>query len=81
MSPSRAPREITAMQHDFKGKLVTVSYDDEVCVHAAQCVGSLRAVFDPDRTPWVDPDGASIEAIRRAVDACPSGALEVRADA
>lgn len=69
------------MQHDFKGKLVTVTYDDEVCQHAAVCVRRLPTVFDPDRTPWVDPDGASVEAIRQAVDACPSGALGMRADA
>lgn len=69
------------MQFDFKGKLVTITYDDEVCTHAARCVRSLPTVFDPDRTPWVDPDGASVEAIRKAVDVCPSGALGVRTDA
>jgi uncharacterized Fe-S cluster protein YjdI len=56
---------------------LTITYDTEVCIHSANCVGSLPSVFDADRTPWIDPDGDSIEKITAAVQSCPSGALSV----
>jgi uncharacterized Fe-S cluster protein YjdI len=46
-------------------------------------VKSLPAVFNVDATPWVNANGASVEAIKKTVSACPSGALsyeEIRRD-
>jgi uncharacterized Fe-S cluster protein YjdI len=54
---------------------ITVTYDPEVCTHAGRCVKGLPAVFDAKRTPWVDIDGASAEAIEAQVAKCPSRAL------
>lgn len=68
------------MQHEFRGTDLTITYDDEVCTHAAECVRGLPNVFDPEQSPWVNPDGAPVDAIRESVSACPSGALGVRAD-
>jgi uncharacterized Fe-S cluster protein YjdI len=65
------------MQHQFQGKSLTITYDDEVCIHAANCVRSLPTVFDANRTPWIDPDGAAIEQVTGAVESCPSGALSL----
>ena len=45
------------------------------CIHSANCVRALRAVFDPQRRRWVDPAAASADAIADAVLRCPSGAL------
>ena len=59
----------------YPGQQVTVSYDTEVCVHAAACVHGLPAVFDPDRDPWIQPDGAPADEVISQVEACPSGAL------
>jgi len=68
------------MQHTFKGQHITVIYDDETCTHAANCVRSLPAVFDAERTPWIDPSGASAKNIVAVVRACPSGALRYELD-
>lgn len=54
---------------------VTVTYDPEVCTHAARCVKGLPGVFDIKRKPWIDVDGAAAEEIAAQVAKCPSGAL------
>jgi uncharacterized Fe-S cluster protein YjdI len=53
-----------------------VTYDPEVCIHAATCVKGLPAVFDVARRPWVDVSGADGAAIEAQVGKCPSGALQ-----
>jgi uncharacterized Fe-S cluster protein YjdI len=63
------------MKHEFKGDDITITYDDAVCTHAAKCVHSLPAVFDADRSPWIEPNAAPIEDVVAAVNACPSRAL------
>ncbi|MBZ0268941.1 CDGSH iron-sulfur domain-containing protein [bacterium] len=54
---------------------VTVEYGLARCIHAAECVRGLPAVFDPERRPWVDPSRADADAIVEVVRRCPSGAL------
>jgi uncharacterized Fe-S cluster protein YjdI len=63
------------MKHEFKGDDITITYDDVVCTHAANCVRALPAVFDADRNPWIEPNAAPTEDIVAVVRACPSGAL------
>ena len=63
------------MRHEFKGDDITITYDDTVCTHAANCVRSLPGVFDADRTPWIEPNAAPSDAVVAVVKACPSGAL------
>ncbi len=63
------------MKHEFKGADITITYDDAVCTHAANCVRRLPAVFDADRSPWIEPNAAPIEDTVAVVKACPSGAL------
>jgi uncharacterized Fe-S cluster protein YjdI len=62
---------------DYAGRDVTVSYDPEVCTHAAECVRGLPAVFDTKRRPWIQPDGADAERVVEQVARCPSGALRI----
>lgn len=54
---------------------VTVTYDPGVCTHAARCVKGLPSVFDVNRKPWIDVDGATADEIQAQVAKCPSGAL------
>lgn len=63
------------MQKYSNGKL-TVSYDPEVCIHAGDCVRGLPSVFDVEKKPWIDVDGAPAERIVDQVKRCPSGALK-----
>ncbi len=61
----------------YNGQQSTVSYDVKRCIHAAECVKRLPAVFDPARKPWVDLDQASADQIEETVARCPTGALHV----
>lgn len=61
----------------YRGEGVTVSFDPEVCQHSGNCVRGLPAVFDTERTPWIDPDGASVDEVVPQVARCPSGALRI----
>ncbi len=54
---------------------IRVSYDAVRCIHAAECVKGLPAVFDPDRRPWIDPNRAPADDIATVVPRCPTGAL------
>ena len=59
----------------YPGVDVTISYDLKRCIHAAECVKGLPAVFDPDRKPWVDADQAPAEQVVEVIHRCPTGAL------
>lgn len=65
-------------RRSYEGRDVTVLYDLARCIHAKECVAGLPRVFDPDRRPWVDPDGASADSVARTIQACPTGALQYR---
>ena len=54
---------------------ITVTYNSETCTHAGRCVKGLPGVFNVDRKPWVDVDGAAETEIEAQVAKCPSGAL------
>lgn len=60
----------------YKGKGSTVTYDPNTCIHAAECVKGLPAVFDVSRKRWIDPDAASPAEVAEVVGRCPSGALK-----
>lgn len=61
--------------HTYKGKKITVHYDEEVCIHAAKCINNQPAVFDVRSRPWVNSDRADAENVKRTIRLCPSGAL------
>lgn len=52
-----------------------VRFDPRVCTHSGNCVRGLRTVFDVQKRPWVNVDGATAEAIAAQIEKCPSGAL------
>jgi len=59
------------MPSTYKGQNVSISYDENVCTHAGECVRGLPKVFNPERDPWVQPgdisDGAGRKARRRHI--------------
>ena len=63
------------LTREYSTAEITVQWFASRCIHSANCVRALRAVFDPQRRPWVDPTAASADAIAAAVLRCPSGAL------
>jgi uncharacterized Fe-S cluster protein YjdI/CDGSH-type Zn-finger protein len=66
------------MRKTHRGPEIEVSYDLERCIHIAECLRGLPAVFDRNRQPWLLPDAASADAIVDVVERCPSGALQYR---
>ena len=55
---------------------ISVSFDNEVCQHAAECWRGLPQVFHPGVRPWITPADASVEEVVAQVERCPSGALQ-----
>jgi uncharacterized Fe-S cluster protein YjdI len=55
---------------------VVVTYDPDLCIHAAECVRGLPEVFDTQARPWIRPERADPEDLRAVVGRCPSGALQ-----
>ncbi len=51
----------------YLGKDIEIAYDTERCIHAAECTRGLPAVFDNSRRPWIQPDGASANAIAAVI--------------
>jgi CDGSH-type Zn-finger protein/uncharacterized Fe-S cluster protein YjdI len=64
--------------HRYAGDGFTVEFESGRCLHAAECVRGLPAVFDTKRRPWVQPGATSAEAVRETVLRCPTGALQFR---
>ena len=54
---------------------ITVTWKPGICQHSTLCWKGLLQVFNPQKRPWVDMDGASTEQIIEQVRKCPSGAL------
>jgi uncharacterized Fe-S cluster protein YjdI len=60
----------------YKSDKITVSFNMQKCIHAAECANGLPEVFDPNKRPWVNPDGAEVNRIKEVIERCPSGALK-----
>jgi len=60
---------------DYTTEHLKVTYDPRRCIHAAECIGRLRSVFDPDRRPWIQLEHASPAEVSETVSHCPTGAL------
>ena len=56
----------------------TVIWKPEKCIHAGECVKRLPQVYNPKAKPWISPENASVEELKKQIDACPSGALSYR---
>jgi len=62
----------------YASDTIEIRWDARRCIHEAECVRGLPAVFDPDARPWIQPQGSDPEAIAEAVCRCPTGALQYR---
>ena len=55
---------------EYKTDEIIVRFDPRICIHSGVCVMGLRAVFDVEKRPWVNVEGASAEASTVKCDAC-----------
>lgn len=77
-SPSGEPSPGKTVQRAIKrylGDVIHVTYDGLLCIHAAECVRGLPAVFDTKRRPWILPTAAAADEIAAVIERCPTGAL------
>lgn len=65
------------MKEYSNGKIV-VCWDPDKCMHAGECIRGLPKVFNRERHPWVNIEGADSEEIMKVIDRCPSGALSYK---
>ena len=54
---------------------VTIVWRPSLCIHSTNCFKGLPQVFDPNKKPWANAEGASTEQIVNQINKCPSGAL------
>ena len=59
----------------YQKENLMVLWTPEKCTHSGICVKTLPKVYDPKAKPWITPENASIEELKRQISACPSGAL------
>jgi CDGSH-type Zn-finger protein/uncharacterized Fe-S cluster protein YjdI len=67
----------TTKLHRYDGDHATVTWDARRCIHAAECVHRLPAVFDAKAKPWVEPGATAADALAATVYHCPTGALKL----
>lgn len=63
---------------NYTSDAIDVSYDPQKCIHAAECVRGLPAVFNTRLRPWVQPWQADADVVAEIVERCPTGALHYR---
>jgi uncharacterized Fe-S cluster protein YjdI len=63
------------MKKEYSNNDITVVWKPEMCQHSGKCFGSLPAVFDPRRSPWIVMSNGTTEEIIKTVNNCPSKAL------
>jgi uncharacterized Fe-S cluster protein YjdI len=66
----------TPRKKAYESHEITVTFEARRCLHATECVRGLPEVFDPNRRPWIRPDGAPADRLAEVVRRCPSGALQ-----
>lgn len=54
---------------------VTIVWKPNECIHSTMCFKGLGEVFNPQKRPWITPEGSTTEKIIAQVKKCPSGAL------
>ena len=79
-SGARLAHAAAPKRDEYRGKKIMIYDNRAICAHSARCSDNLAAVFKYGSEPWIDPDGAGVEAIIETVRKCPSGALSYALD-
>lgn len=75
--PKMTHEELTEQGYKrYIGDKIDVYFKAQICQHSARCVRGNSNVFNLQRRPWIDANGADYQEIMRLVDNCPSGALQ-----
>ena len=79
-SGTKVAQPAASTRDAYRGTKITIYDNRAICAHSARCSDNLAAVFKYGAEPWIDPDGAGIDAIIETVRKCPSGALSYAID-
>ncbi len=63
------------IKKEYSNGEVTITWEPHKCIHAANCVNGLPGVFDVNKKPWINAQGATTDQIVDQIKKCPSGAL------
>jgi len=61
----------------YRSATAAVTWDQDLCIHVAECGRAGKALFVAGRDPWCDPESVDDEMVRDVVSRCPTGALAV----
>jgi len=59
----------------YEGADISITYNPRLCSHAAECARIAGHIFDSAKKPWVQLDNGTVDEVKAAVAACPSGAF------
>ncbi|MEM7224749.1 MAG: CDGSH iron-sulfur domain-containing protein [Pseudomonadota bacterium] len=74
-SDDKSSERVPDRRDDYVGAAITIHDNRGACAHAGICTDQLKSVWRMGVEPWIDPDGAAVEAIVETIRQCPSGAL------
>lgn len=63
------------IKKEYSNGEVAITWEPHKCIHSGNCVKGLPGVFDINKKPWINAEGASSSEIVNQIKACPSGAL------
>jgi len=74
--PPAATISMSSNVETVAGRVISISFDTERCIHSRHCVLDAPAVFQAN-TPgqWIHPDAMPVDAIVAVAISCPSGAI------
>jgi CDGSH-type Zn-finger protein len=74
-SGDKQPDRVADKRDTYIGKGITIHDNRGACAHAGVCTERLASVWRMGTEPWIDPDGAGVDAVIETIKLCPSGAL------
>ncbi|MDA7847896.1 CDGSH iron-sulfur domain-containing protein [Sulfurospirillum sp.] len=59
----------------YDGKEINIIFNRSICAGAGTCVRNFPKIYKNASEDWINPDGDSIDEVKKSVKKCPSGAL------
>lgn len=60
---------------EYSNGALTIVWKPQKCIHSEVCIHTLPEVYKPKEKPWINPENATIVALKEQIKECPSGAL------
>jgi uncharacterized Fe-S cluster protein YjdI len=65
------PRYAPEVERAYANDRIEVTWEPAFCIHVAECLRGLPAVFDNQRRPWIIVDNGSPGDIGEVIQRCP----------